>query len=568
MAKARRCRHLLLLSWLILWVSVSAPLMAPGAPTGAATMSGNLLFDSHSHATVRDDGLHISSEAQSTSLNDHEVRSSLDAGSWIWDEYVGAPGDLSGDDVVHWGPSLGPFHNYSEMVAHLEALSDQFPGYVTLTAIGQSYQNRPIWCARVTAPGDATNRRGFLVVAQHHAREPITIENALYLLDYLLAYRANPEVARILQNFVVYVIPSLNPDALAILHQNPWQRKNLRPIDDDGDHRLTDEAEVRDVNGDFLVEYLGYDNYEGVDIDHDGRTGEDFAGGVDLNRNYPVAWAQGSTDVRSEVYRGTAPFSEPETQAMRNFALAYGDTLAFGLSLHSGIEVFLTPWSYTNVPSPDEPFFARLGAEVTAASGYEWWTATQLYPSYGAWDDWLYGNYGVPAATLETYGNESATPIWDYFNPPANTVISVCERVWQAFAAITQALLSSPPPPVVTVPSIVPSAVPTTVWITAEDSLSGIKQVLLNYTYDGSSWTTVNATRQSGTRYWAAVPASVIGGPVTVQALARDHAGHEAWSAPVSYTTSLVVTVVIGACVIAIALIVSWLVLRHARGKK
>ena len=144
----------------------------------------------------------------------------------------------------------------------------------------------------------------------------------------------------------------------------------------------------------------------------------------------------------------------------------------------------------------------------------------------------------------------------------------MCERVWQAFAAITQVLLSSPPPPVVTVPSIVPSAVPTTVWITAEDSLSGVKQVLLSYTYNGSSWITVNATRQSGTRYWAVVPASVMGGPVTVQALARDYLGHEALSAPVSYTTSLVVTVVIGACVIAVALIISWLVLRRARGKK
>lgn len=568
MLNTPRCRHLLLWSWLILWLSVCVPLMPSGAPTGAAARLDNLLFDSHSPATARDEGLRLFPETQPTSLNSDGVASSLDAGSWIWDEYIGAPGDLSGDDVVHWGPSLGPFHNYSETVARLEALSDQFPDYLTLTVIGQSYQGRSIWRARVTAPGDTTNRPGFLVVAQHHAREPITIENALYLLDYLLAYRTDPTVARILQNFIVYVIPSLNPDALAILHQNPWQRKNLRPIDDDGDHKLVDEGEVRDINGNFLVEYLGDDNFEGIDIDHDGRTGEDFAGGVDLNRNYPVAWAQGSTDVRSEIYRGTTPFSENETQAMRNFAIACGDTLAFALSLHSGIEVFLTPWSHTNVPSPDEPFFARLGTQVAAVSGYEWWTATQLYPSYGAWDDWLYGDYGVPAATLETYGNESAYSIWDYFNPPANRVIGVCQRVWQAFVAIAQALLSIPPSPIVTVSSIVPSAVPTTIWVAAEDSLSGIKQVLIRYTFDGSTWTTVNATHQGGTRYWAVVSASVMGGPVTVQALARDYVGHEAWSAPVTYVTSLVVTIVIGVCVIAIALVISWFVLRRARGKE
>jgi hypothetical protein len=454
------------------------------------------------------------------------------------------------------------------MVGHLEDLVDQFPEYVNLTTIGHSYQGRSIWCARITGPGDPMNRDGFVVVAQHHAREPITIENALYLLDYLLAHRTDTEVANILQNFVIYVIPSLNPDALAMLHLNPWQRKNLRPVDEDSDGRFSDEWEVGDLDGDFFVESLGYDDYEGIDLDGDGRTGEDFPGGIDLNRNYPVAFEQGSTEPRSETYRGTAPFSEPETQAMRDFALAHGSTLTFGLTLHSGIAVFLTPWSYTSDPSPDEPFFARLGAEVTEASGYEWWSATQLYPSYGTWDDWLYAEYGFPAATLETYGNESAYGIWDYFNPPADRVISVCEQVWQTFAAITRVLLDIPSPPFVTVPAVVPSALPTTVWVTAEDSLSGIEQVWIQYTYDGSNWITMNATHQGGTRYYAVVPASVGGGPVTVQARARDYAGHEVWSVPITYLTSLVVTIAIGVCIIAAALAISWFVLRRPRVKK
>jgi hypothetical protein len=567
MPDAQPSCYVLVGSLLILWLSVSAPLLMLGAVGHTATKPVNLLSDSARSTTVVNTAYPVFSNAVFSRCS-LEVASSLNPNGWIWDEYVGAPGDLSGDDVVHWGASLGPYHNYSELVAHLNVLSSLFPDYVNLTTIGQSFRGLSIWCARVTAPGDATNRRGFLVVAHHHAREPITVENALYLLDYLLAYRTDPAVQRILENFVIYVIPSLNPDALAILSQNPWQRKNLRPVDDDHDGTLVDEGEVRDVNGDFLVEYLGSDNYEGVDVDHDGRTGEDFAGGVDLNRNYPVAWTQGDPNVRSEIYRGTAPFSEPETQAMENFATLYGSALAFGLSLHSGIEVFLTPWSYTSVPSADEPFFARLGAQVTAASGYDWWTATKLYLSYGAWDDWLYGDYGVPAATLETYGNDSAYSIWDYFNPAANQVIDVCQRVWHAFLAITQVLLSAPPTPIVTVPLIVPSALPTTIQVTAEDSLSGIKQVVLRYTYDGTSWVTMNTTHQSGTSYLAVVPASVAGGPVTVQALARDYLGHEALSVPVTYITSLVVTIGIGVCIIAVVLVISVLVLRHGRDKR
>lgn len=46
-------------------------------------------------------------------------------------------------------------------------------------------------------------------------------------------------------------------------------------------------------------------------------------GGVDLNRNYGYKWGldnEGSNpDPCSQSYRGKAPFSEPETQAMRNW---------------------------------------------------------------------------------------------------------------------------------------------------------------------------------------------------------------------------------------------------------
>src|SRR3989304_136433 len=52
--------------------------------------------------------------------------------------------------------------------------------------------------------------------------------------------------------------------------------------------------------------------------------------GVDLNRNYEVAWGgvascglapslQGSTDGSCDTYIGTAPFSEPGTQVVRDF---------------------------------------------------------------------------------------------------------------------------------------------------------------------------------------------------------------------------------------------------------
>ncbi len=372
-----------------------------------------------------------------------QVPARQEAGIWIWEEYEGAPGPLPGDDVVHWGPSLGPFHNHSEIIEHLISRLIQFPSYVTAFDIGESYHGLPIPCITVTAPGNPIGRLGFLIVAHHHSRETVTVEHALYILDYLLANRALPEINAILMNFVIYIIPSLCPDSLSIIHINPWLRKNVHPVDDDGDGRLTDEFEIQDMNGNNYVERYDIYEYEGIDVDGDGSIGEDLPGGINLNRNYPVAWEEGSADPQSLDYHGLAPFSEPETQAMRNFAEIYGESLSFAISLHTGIEIFLTPWSYTDELPPDQELFEELGEAVEEASGFPW---SQLGPVSGIWDDWMYGEVGVPCGTLETYVNHEADSIWDVYQPSANLVMSLSEQVWQAIHAIIEVLMPEQPP--------------------------------------------------------------------------------------------------------------------------
>jgi carboxypeptidase T len=50
-----------------------------------------------------------------------------------------------------------------------------------------------------------------------------------------------------------------------------------------------------------------------------------LTGGVDLNRNYGYRWGMDNdgsdTDPCTDAYRGKAPFSEPETQAIRNWII-------------------------------------------------------------------------------------------------------------------------------------------------------------------------------------------------------------------------------------------------------
>lgn len=466
---------------------------------------------------------------------------------WIWEQYDSVPGPLPGDDTLHWGPTLGPFHNYSEVLDHITDRVTEFPEFLDVFNIGASYHGLPIPCVQITAPGDISSRRGFLIVAHHHAREAITIENALYYLDYLLANASQPEVQQLLTNFIIYLIPTLNPDTLEILHINPWQRRNLHPIDDDGDG-TADEWEIQDVNGDYEVEhyeteYEWYYTYEGLDLDGDGDTGEDKPGGVDLNRNYPVAFAGGVSEPRAVVYHGEAPFSEPETQAMLNFTVHHHENLAFGVSLHSGIDVLLTPWSFTSTPSPHEPFFANLGAAVQEASGFEWWSATQLYPSFGTWDDWLYGDYGIPAVTLETYGNESAWghSIWDYFNPSADQVLANCHKVRNAINAMFEVLLDEPGDPVIVVPGIVSSVISTLVSVYLDSSLSGFEMLYLEYRFDPANnlnWIGVPLVYQGGNRYDAILPSPTFGGIMELHVYGQDFAGHVVYSDSVFYSIS------------------------------
>ena len=48
------------------------------------------------------------------------------------------------------------------------------------------------------------------------------------------------------------------------------------------------------------------------------------------------------------MYRGPAPFSEPETQTMRDFVLARKDSLKFALNYHSYGNMVIIPYSGTD----------------------------------------------------------------------------------------------------------------------------------------------------------------------------------------------------------------------------
>lgn len=372
------------------------------------------------------------------------------------------------------------FHDFAELDQEIDHFAAQAPQLIDVEVIGQSYEGRDIVCLRLTNELSGEQKAKTLVVAHHHGREQITIEMALrFLLHLLNGYGVDPAITSYLDTEEVYVIPSLNPDALdrVVDGGNHWLRKNLRPFDDDGDGRF-DEDSPEDVNGDGWI--AGYDVYrksgasliyqstfyEGIDNDGDGRINEDPEGLVDINRNYGAYWGgvPGSSGYPAdEDYRGSAGFSEPETRVLRDFASNHRFGMAY--SIHSGINATYFPtdlYGYWVNPTLFSPVYSDLDALLP--SGFNTYQSLasaggpprRLLESgqCGMWEDWMYSQRNTPLPiTFELFHDASVDEpsafttvvnnathvvyrwngIYGYFNPPSSHIDALWSDVLPAF---------------------------------------------------------------------------------------------------------------------------------------
>ncbi|MHA1576881.1 MAG: M14 family zinc carboxypeptidase, partial [Candidatus Thorarchaeota archaeon] len=368
------------------------------------------------------------------------------------------------------------FHDPVMLQEEIDLIHTSVPELVSMEVIGQTYNGRNITSLCITNELNTEQKAKTLVVAQHHGREQISVETALRFILYLLnSYGVDETITEYVDTIEIYVIPGFNLDALdrVINEGDHWLRKNLRPFDDDGDGQF-DEDSAEDVDGDGAI--AGYDvytkdgidltyeytYYEGIDNDGDGQINEDPIGLVDLNRNYATYWGRApgaSPDPLDQTYHGTEAFSEPETQAFRDFAVDH----VFGITytLHSGINA---TWFATNSlgrwtePSLYTSILGDFG-EILPPSYNAPATATSVQKEYletgsGLWDDWMYHARGsIVPITFELYRNASVVEegfetvfeensthrimewkgIYGYFNPVAAYIQDLWLDVKPAF---------------------------------------------------------------------------------------------------------------------------------------
>ena len=379
------------------------------------------------------------------------------------------------------------YHTPEEAIEEFELIAETAPDIVDMSILGYSVEGRPIHLLRITNENNSVPKAGVLIIAQHHAREQISLEAAIrFMLRLVNSYGINAELTEYIDTEEIFIIPTLNPDGLhyvvgnSTIDGNPWLRKNLQPFDDDGDGEF-DEDTPDDANGDGIIsgydvflknpghesEYF-YTYYEGNDDDEDGLFNEDPIGGVDLNRNYDYRWNDSSldsgsgSDTTSETFPGMSAFSEPETQIIRDFTESRLFSMA--LSLHSGINTTYFPWSATSNWAEPNRYYGiyRDFQNILPPHFFDDYLSSGLLPSSsqavsytiaGDWGDWMYSTRGVQVPlTFEIYHKEGSEnyvqdpivdntthEIWrfdtirEYFAPEENGIQALWEDISPAF---------------------------------------------------------------------------------------------------------------------------------------
>ncbi len=287
------------------------------------------------------------------------------------------------------------YHNYAEMTAVINQAVADHPNILSKTAIGNSYEGRQMVALKISDNVGTDEAEPEVLFTHHqHAREHLTIEMALYILnEFTDKYGTDTHVTNLVNSREIWIIPDLNPDG--------------------------GEFDIRSGS------------YAGWRKNRQPNSGSSYVG-TDLNRNWPYQWgccggSSGSTS--SETYRGASAGSAPEVQNVMNFVrgrvVGGVQQIKTNIDFHTFSELVLWPYGYTTantapgLTQQDQQVFSTLGRQMAATNNYTPEQASDLYITDGSIDDWLWGNQKIYAYTFEMYPSSGGL---NGFYPPDEVI--------------------------------------------------------------------------------------------------------------------------------------------------
>lgn len=271
-------------------------------------------------------------------------------------------------DGAEW---FDDFKNLSSIEQRLEHYAASYPEFVELENIGSSLEGRAIRMLKIRVQNSGAPRKpGLFYIGTQHAREWMSPMSVMYTVDQLVTqYGRDAQITELLNQVDVYVVPVVNPDGF----EYTWA--------EDGD-RYWRKNRRENADGSF---------------------------GIDLNRNWPQGFGLdigSSSQASSNVYRGTAPFSEPETAAVRDAVDALPDLAGF-IDFHAFSQLVLYGPGYyyggAGKLVEEECVATHIAREISALNGayYRQLPIPALYPTTGASTDWSRAHKHLKSLAME-----------------------------------------------------------------------------------------------------------------------------------------------------------------------
>ncbi|XP_072945695.1 carboxypeptidase B-like [Epargyreus clarus] len=193
------------------------------------------------------------------------------------------------------GLSFDVIHRYAVVDRYLVDLANRFPNTVRVVSGGRSVEGRDIKYLRISTTNFQDRRKPVIMIQSLlHAREWVTLPASLYAIHKLVIDVTDQDLLR---DIDWIILPIANPDGYEFSHTNTrfWRKNRARG---------------------FMV--------------------GDRCMGVDLNRNFDFLFGQhSSSSACMETFHGRGPFSEPESQIVRNILREHRNRVEMFLDIHS-----------------------------------------------------------------------------------------------------------------------------------------------------------------------------------------------------------------------------------------
>jgi hypothetical protein len=287
--------------------------------------------------------------------------------------------------------------------AEMKALAAAAPELVKpITLPHPTLEGREVQGIEITRDVEASDGKPvFLQLGAHHAREWPSAEHAMeWAFELVRGYGRDPQITDLMGKVRTIVVPVVNPDGFNLTRE--------APVDLVEDPAFASLPAITQTAAYLADPAFAYKRRNCRVIDGQDAPGGICASptfrmnGVDPNRNYGGLWggAGASALPLYDTYRGAGPFSEPESQNVRELISSRQVTTLITNHTFSNL-VLRPPGVRAQGPPPDEGIYKDLGDRMAAQNGYLSEPSYGLYDTTGTTEDWSYSATGGLGFTFE-----------------------------------------------------------------------------------------------------------------------------------------------------------------------